>query len=114
MKLNKSIKIGRHKYRVQRPRRRLSLNAVTCLCQIEHKGRPVVALTTGWDREFYSRDVINRTDAIRIINFLSDYINTVKPTNATALAASMKATTNRAVRVGQELSAIAVGAESAE
>jgi hypothetical protein len=79
-----------------------------------HKGRWVVALTDDdWsNRTFRSCDTINRTEALKIIGFLVDYINMVKPTEATSLTASIKASTNRAIRAACELSAIAVNAET--
>lgn len=107
----KSVKIGSSKYRVPRPKRKMQLNANDSFCIVNHKGRWIVALAKGWDREFYSCDTINRTQALNLISFLSDYVNLVKPTEATALTSSLKASTNRIVRVGQELSAIAIRGE---
>jgi hypothetical protein len=117
-KLNiyKSVKIDKNKYHVPRPKRRVSLNVMRSLNIVNHKNRWVVALTDdGWSsRHFRSCDTINRTEALKIIGFLVEYINLVKPTEATALTASMKASTNRTMRVASELSAIAVDAEIKE
>jgi hypothetical protein len=107
----KSIKIGKSKYRAPRPKRKCRLNANRSLSIVKHKNRWVIALTEGWDREFYSCDTINRSEALRIISFLADYVNLVKPTEATALNASLKASTNRIVKTGQELAGIAIRCE---
>lgn len=109
-----SVKIGKSKYRVPRPKRRLQINANDSFCVVNHKNRWVIAIVSGWDREFYSCDTINRTQALNLISFLSDYINLVKPTEATALSASLKASTNRIIKTGQELTGIAVKIERNE
>lgn len=114
-KLNiyKSRKEGPNKYNFPRPRRKLGLNVFRSLCIGHHKGRWVVALTedTWTQRIFRSCDTINRTDALRIIQFLTDYINLVKPTDATTLNASIKASANRILKNNQELTAIALNEE---
>lgn len=115
-KLNiyKSVKIGKNKYHVPRPKRRVSLNVMRSLNIVNHKNRWVVALTDDGlsSRHFRSCDTINRTEALKIIGFLVEYINLVKPTEATALTASIKASANRTTKVANELSAIAVNAEN--
>jgi hypothetical protein len=114
-KLNiyKSSKISKNKYTIRRPKRRLSLNVTRSLNICNHKGRWVVALTDDdWsNRIFRSCDTINRTEALKIISLLVDYINLVKPTEATALTASIRASTNRTLKVASELSAIALNSE---
>lgn len=106
MRLYKSVKIGKSKYRVPRPKRRQQLNANDCFCVVNHKGRWIVALTSGWDREFYSCDTLNRTQALNLIQFLSDYVNMVKPNEVTALNASIKVATNRIIKTNKEFTAL--------
>jgi hypothetical protein len=100
---NESIKIGKNLFRAKNPKRRMQLNAYQTLAVVKHKGRWIVALTEGWDREFHSCNTINRTDALRIISFLGDYVNLVKPTNETLLNASIKSSANRITRNANEL-----------
>lgn len=111
---NNATKIGDNKYSARRPKRRLSLNVFRSLNIVHYKGRWVVALTEDYwaDRTFRSCDTINRTEALKIISFLADYVNMVKPTEATALNASIKASTNRTKRTADELSALAIKLES--
>lgn len=104
----KSVKIGKSKYRAPRPKRRMQINATDCLAVVNHKNRWIIALASGWDREFYSCDTINRTQALQMIGFLSDYVNLVKPTEATAINAGLKASTNRIVKASNELTGKAV------
>lgn len=106
----KSVKVGKNRYNVPRPKRRKSLNVMRSLNIVNHKNRWVVALTedTWTTREFRSCDTINRTEALNIISFLTDYINLVKPTEATALNAGIKVSTNRIHRLTTELTAIAL------
>lgn len=109
----KTHKVDKNRYSAKRPKRRISLNVSRSLNIVHHKGRWVVALTEDdWsNRTFRSCDTINRTEALKIISFLSDFINMVKPTEATALAAGIRASTNRTLRIATELSAIAIDAE---
>jgi hypothetical protein len=107
----RSIKIGSNHYRVPIPKRRMQVSADLKISVCEHKGRLAVAFTRGWDNEFYGCDTLNRTQALKLICFLSDYVNMVKPTEATALNASLKASTNRIIKTGQELTALAVKSE---
>lgn len=112
--LYKSKKIGKNCWSAGRPKRRLSLNVFRSLNILNHKNRWVVALAetdNNFNRTFRSCDTINRTEALRIISFLAEYVNLVKPTQATALAASIKASTNRTCKIASELSAIAVDTE---
>lgn len=44
----------------------------------------------------------------------AEYVNGVKPTEATKLQASIKASTNRTVRTSNELTALAIGVEVGE
>lgn len=115
--------INRHKsqktseknlYKVRNPKKRMSLNVYQQFCITHHKGRWIVAFTEDTrlnSRAFKSCHTINRSQAIQLINFLSEYINLVKPTDATRLQASIKASTNRTVSVSKELAAIAIGVE---
>lgn len=111
MRLNKSVKIGKNLYRVPRPKKSMKINANEAFCVVEHKGRWVVAITSGWDREFVGNQKLNRTEALQLISFLSYYVNLVKPTDATALHASIKVSTNRITRSAHELVGVAVGKE---
>lgn len=114
MNYNKSVKIGNNLYEAGRPKRRIKINAYQSLNIIHHKGRWIIALAEldgNWRRVFKSCHTINRTQALLMISFLSDYVNLVKPTQATALTASLKASTNRIIKTGQELSAIAIKKE---
>lgn len=112
---NKSKKIGPKKYSVPIPKRRFSINISDKLCVVNHKNRWVVALTTGegWQSSFRSNQTINRTQAIRMIGFLSEYINMVKPTNTTELHSNIKVSTNRIARSASELVAVALKNEGA-
>lgn len=105
----KTEKSGKNIYRARRTKKRVSLNVYQTFCIVQHKNRWIVAFTEGERREFKSCHTINRTQAIQLINLLSEYINLVKPTKATALQASIKASANRVVNTSRELSAIAVG-----
>lgn len=115
-KLNiyKAYKEGPNKYNIRRPKRKIGLNVFRSLCICHHKGRWVVALTEDdWNnRYFKSCDTINRTEALRIIQFLTDYINLVKPTDATTLNASIKVSANRILKSNAELTAIALNEET--
>lgn len=97
MKKYLTEKIKAYTFKVGFCKRRLSLNTSRSLCIVNHKNRWAVALTDdNWsDRTYRTCDMINRTEALRIISFLTEYVNLVKPTEATALAASIKASTNR-------------------
>ena len=106
--LYKSIKTAQNKYRVPIPKRRMQVSVDLKLSVCEHKGRWIVAFTHGWDNEFYGCDSLNRTQALKMISFLSDYVNLVRPTQATALNASIKARTNSIVRDAEALTGLAV------
>ena len=110
---NKSVKIERNKYSAPRPKRRFSINVSDKLCVVHHKGRWVIALThdEGWQSRFYGNQTINRTQAIQLIGFLSDYINLVKPTKTTALNASNKVSARRIIRNTNELTGVATKGE---
>lgn len=103
-----SIKVARHRYRCPIPKRRMKISADLHLSVCRHKGRWVAAFTHGWDKEFRGCDTLNRTQALKMISFLSDYVNLVKPTEATHLNASIRAKTNSIVRDAEALSGIAV------
>lgn len=107
----KSIKIERHKYRVPIPKRRLQISADMRMSVCNHKGRWVIAYTYGFDHVFRSCDTLNRTQALKMISFLSDYINLVKPTEATVLNASARAKTNSIIRDVESLTALAMNDE---
>lgn len=95
---NKSFKVEKKLYRVRNPKRRIQINVNRHLMICNHKGRWVVAFThsQGWDSGFFeNNETINRTEALKMISFLSDYVNLVKPTQATALNASIKVSANR-------------------
>jgi hypothetical protein len=110
---HKSIKVEKNKYCVPRPKRRLSINVSDKLCVVNHKGRWIVALThdEGWKSHFYGNQTINRTQALQIIGFLCDYVNLVKPTNATFLNATIKTYANRTIKNSNALAGIAVKSE---
>lgn len=104
-RMNKSIKIERNKYQAPRPKRRFAINVSDSLCIVNHKNRWVVAFCHDekWNRTFYGNQTLNRSDAIKLIGFLVDYINLVKPSEASALHASIKAKTNGITRSANEL-----------
>ncbi|HEY9704804.1 MAG TPA: hypothetical protein V6C58_20355 [Allocoleopsis sp.] len=106
----KSVKIERNKYSAPRPKRRFSINVSDKFCVVNHKGRWIVALThnEGWKSYFYGNQTINRTQALKMIGFLSDYVNMVKPTEATFLNATIKASANRIVKNTNELTGKAI------
>ena len=108
----KSIKIEKRKYRVPIPKRRIQINVDLKLSVCEHKGRWILAFTRGWDNIFYGNETLNRTQALKMISFLSDYVNLVKPTEATVLNASIRARTNSIVRDSEALTGLAVTKES--
>lgn len=104
----KSEKVNKNTYRARRPKKRMQLNAYQTFCVVQHKNRWIVALTEGFDREFKSCHTINRTQALQMINFLAEYINLVKPTDATELHARIKVSSNRIIRSANELTGIAM------
>lgn len=109
MKTNyKSIKIERGKYRVPIPKRRTQINVDLKLSICEHKGRWVLAFTRGWDNVFNGNETLNRSQALKMISFLSDYVNLVGPTEATVLNSSIRARTNSIVRDAESLTGLAV------
>lgn len=113
MKKYLTTKIKDKTFKVGYVKRRFGLNTSRSLCIVNHKNKWTVVLTDDdWStRTYRTCDKISRSEALRIISFLTDFVNLVKPTEATALAASIKASTNRTLRVASELSAIAVNAE---
>lgn len=114
MTLYKSQKVSKNLYRVPRPKRRMQLNANEKFCVVNHKGRWIVALAKGLDSQFKSCDTLNRTQALLLINFLAEYVNLVKPTNATTLNASIKASVNRITKASHELTGIATRNEDGQ
>lgn len=108
----KSIKLERNKYRVPIPKRRMQISADLSLSICNHKGRWIVAFTQGWDKIFWGCDTLNRTQALRMISFLSDYVNLVKPTEATHLNATIRAKSNSIIRDTEHLTALAVERKS--
>jgi len=115
MEKYQSYKIGKNLYRVNIPKRKLAINVETGLSICKHKGRWIVALTRehgfGSDRTFKQNETINRSQALMMIQFLSSYVNLVKPTEATALSASLRSSANRIIKTGQELTGLAVSNE---
>lgn len=111
--IHKSIKISRNKYCVPRPRRRFSINVSDKLCVVNHKCRWVVALThdEGFKSFFIGNQTINRTQALKLIGFLSEYVNLVKPTNSTLLNATIRTSANRIIKNTQELTGAAINQE---
>lgn len=109
----KSIRVERNKYCAPRPKRRFSINVSDKLCVVNHKNRWVVALThyEGWRSYFYGHQTINRSQALLMIQFLTDYVNLVKPTDATKLNASIKVSANRVLKNNTELTAMALNEE---
>lgn len=110
----KSKKIGKALYQIPIPKRKIAINVTTSLSICNHKNRWIVALTNehNWgQRTFKGNETINRSQALLMIQFLTDYVNLVMPTEATALNASLKAATNRLVKTGIELTALAVNNE---
>lgn len=105
----KSIKVDRHTFRVPIPKKRMQLSANIHFAICNHKNRWIVALTQGWDKEFIGCNTLNRTQALKMISFLSDYVNLVKPTEATVLNASIRARTNSITRDTEALTGLAVG-----
>lgn len=79
----KAHKVEKGLYRLPRPKRKCAINVVTSLSVCRHKGRWIVALTNEhkWgERTFKGNETINRSQALKMISFLSDYVNLVKPT----------------------------------
>lgn len=114
MSLYKSQKVSKNLYRVPRPKRRMQINANESFNVVNHKGRWIVALASGHERTFKGNQTLNRTQAISLINFLSDYVNLVKPTQATTLHARIKASSNIITRASNELTGLAVGTENGQ
>jgi len=114
---HKSIKIDKNKYQVRNPKRRLALNVYQRFCVTHHKGRWVVAFAQdeSWDVKnvFKSNQTINRSQALQLIGFLSDYVNLVQPTEATALNASNKVSANRIIRNSIQLAGLVTSGELA-
>lgn len=114
---NKSTRVENRLYRVRNPKRRIQINVDKHLMICYHKGRWVVALThsQGWSRGYFANnETINRSDALKIISFLSDYVNLVKPTEATKLNAAIKVSSNRIKNSSAELTGLAVKTRGAK
>lgn len=107
-RMNVSIKVDKGRYRVPIPKRRMQLSANVSFSVCSHKGRWIVALTEGWDKEFSTCNTLSRSNAIKLISFLSDYVNLVKPTETTVLNASIRAKTNSIVRDAEQLTGLAM------
>jgi len=103
---HKSIKVDRNKYRVLCPKRRMQISADLKMSICEHKGRLIVAFTTGFDNVFWGCDTLNRTQAIKMIEFLSNYVHMVKPTVESVINANIKAKTNSIQRDSAEYLAL--------
>lgn len=114
MNFSKSIKVEKNKYRVPIPKRRFAINVSDSLCITNHKNRWVVALCyeEGNGRMFHGNQTLNRSQAIKLISFLADYVNLVKPTEATAIQASIKASVKMVTRKANELTGIAIKSEN--
>jgi hypothetical protein len=108
--LYKSIKVDRHVYRVPIPKRRMQISTLLHASVCEHKNRWIIAFTEStWnDYRFKTCNTLNRTQALKMISFLSDYVNLVKPTEATVLNASIRAKTNSIIRDTESLTGLAV------
>lgn len=89
----------------------MQISANFQLSIVNHKNRWVAAFTHGWDYEFNGCDTLNRTRALQMISFLSDYVNLVQPTDETILNASLKAKTNGIRRDVDALTALALKKE---
>jgi hypothetical protein len=108
MRLYKSIKIkGHNKYRAPIPKRRMQISADLKMSIVEHKGRWVIAFVRGWEHEFNGCDTLNKSDALKALNFLCDYLNLVAPNDVTILNASMRARTRGLLRDAEKLTAVA-------
>lgn len=104
----KSQRVKGYLYKVRNPKRRMQISADLSAGIVEHKGRWIVAFTHGWEREFLTCDTLNRSEALKMISFLCDYINLVKPTEATVLNKSIRARTNGMIRDAEALTALAM------
>lgn len=111
----KSRKIQKGIYNCPIPKRKIAINVETSLSICKHKGRWIVALTKEglWrkDRTFKQNETINRTQALKMIQFLTDYVNLVRPTEATSLNASIKISSNRIKNSAAQLTGMAIKAE---
>lgn len=109
---HRSVKIGNRKYRVLNSKRRIALNVYQRFSVVYHKNRWVIAFvedeSMGVTNVFKSCHTINRSEALRLIGFLSDYVNLVKPTEATTLNASNKVSANRIIKNTHILTGLAV------
>jgi hypothetical protein len=108
MNLYKSYKVKGYQYRIPRPKRSFQISADLKLSVCNHKSRWIIAFARGHERVFSTCDRLNRSDALALINFLSDYVNLIKPTEATVLNASAKARTNGIIRDVAALTGLAV------
>lgn len=111
---NKSIKLGKGLYRLPNPKRQFTLNVDTKFCIVHHKGKWKVAicnLDSNWHRVFKNYNAMNRSEALKLIELLLEYVNMVKPTDATKLHASTKVSARRILRNTTELAAIALDSE---
>jgi len=104
----KSIKVDRHTFRVPIPKKRMQLSANAHFAICNHKNRWIVALCEGVEHKFRTCNRLNRSEALKMIAFLSDYINLVGPTDATVLNASIRARTNGIMRDANSLTGLAV------
>ena len=112
---NKSIKVEKNLYRVPNPKKQFTINVSDKVCIVHHKGKWKVAfceLDNNWHRVFQNNKTINRTEALKLIDLLIEYVNMIKPTDATKLHSSTKVSARRILRNNTELSAISLSKES--
>ena len=114
-KRHRSTKIGNNEYRVLNSKRRIALNVYPRFAVVYHKNRWVIAFVQDKNMDvtnvFKSCHTINRSEALKLIGFLSDYVNLVGPTEATTLNASNKVSANRIIKNTNVLTGLAVSGD---
>ena len=96
MKIKPSIKVTGERYVYHTDSKlRFAINPYQALAIVNHKKRFCLALVENtWGKEngnYRTNQKMSYTDALRLMAFIAKYINMVKPTEATILAASTKA-----------------------
>lgn len=96
MKIKPSTKVTGERYVYNtKSKLKFSINPYQALAIVNHKKRFCLALIENtWGKEngnYRTNQKMSYSDALRIMAFVAKYINMVKPTEATILAASTKA-----------------------
>jgi len=93
----------------QRPRRTFQISTTVKLAIVNHKDRLTVALIDPDKRQYKSCNMLSYGDALRLIGWLGEYINMVRPVQATLSASIITAHARGIDREKNKLLAEALG-----